>query len=91
MDVTQQAALDQKMIELDGTENKAKLGANGILAVSMAACRVSACARSDVGVRCGAHSICSRLNLPTALPAAVLNIRHAVAVQQSTAAVLTWP
>jgi enolase len=42
MDVTQQAAIDKKMIELDGTENKAKLGANGILAVSMAACRVSA-------------------------------------------------
>lgn len=40
-DVTQQVAIDQKMIELDGTENKAKLGANGILAVSMAACRVS--------------------------------------------------
>lgn len=29
------------MIELDGTEHKSKLGANGILAVSMAACRVS--------------------------------------------------
>src|SRR5438034_3058807 len=32
-----QRALDQKMIELDGTENKSRLGANAILAVSMAA------------------------------------------------------
>ncbi|KAF8057663.1 ENO1 [Scenedesmus sp. PABB004] len=45
MDVTAQAALDAKMIELDGTPNKAKLGANGILAVSMAACRAGAAAR----------------------------------------------
>lgn len=40
LDVTNQAALDKAMIELDGTDNKSKLGANGILAVSMAACRV---------------------------------------------------
>ncbi|HTL47873.1 MAG TPA: phosphopyruvate hydratase [Verrucomicrobiae bacterium] len=37
-----QKALDQLMIEADGTPNKAKLGANGILAVSMAACRAAA-------------------------------------------------
>src|SRR2546423_15450512 len=36
MDATQQRAIDQKLIELDGTENKARLGANAILAVSMA-------------------------------------------------------
>jgi hypothetical protein len=41
MDVSNQTEIDQKMIELDGTDNKGKLGANGILAVSMAACRVS--------------------------------------------------
>ncbi len=35
-DVDDQAAIDQKMIELDGTENKEKLGANAILAVSLA-------------------------------------------------------
>jgi enolase len=39
-----QRALDQKMIELDGTENKGRLGANAILAVSMAAARASAAA-----------------------------------------------
>src|SRR2546422_7770652 len=42
MDAADQRALDQKMIELDGTENKGRLGANAILAVSMAAARASA-------------------------------------------------
>ena len=37
-----QRGLDAKMIELDGTENKSRLGANAILAVSMAAARASA-------------------------------------------------
>ena len=41
-DVTDQRALDQVMLELDGTENKAKLGANAILAVSLAAAKAAA-------------------------------------------------
>src|SRR5580700_9285553 len=41
-DAFDQRALDQKMIELDGTESKGRLGANAILAVSMAAARASA-------------------------------------------------
>jgi enolase 1/2/3 len=41
-DAADQRALDQKMIELDGTENKGRLGANAILAVSMAAARAGA-------------------------------------------------
>jgi len=41
-DASEQRALDQKMIDLDGTANKSKLGANAILAVSMAAARASA-------------------------------------------------
>src|SRR6202795_4783283 len=43
-DASEQRALDRKMIELDGTENKGRLGANAILAVSMAAARASATA-----------------------------------------------
>jgi len=39
-----QAGLDAAMIELDGTPNKAKLGANAILAVSLAAARAAAAA-----------------------------------------------
>jgi len=42
MDVLEQVNLDHTMIELDGTENKAKLGANAILGVSMAAARAAA-------------------------------------------------
>src|SRR4029078_9471151 len=42
MDGSDQRALDQKMIDLDGTENKGRLGANAILAVSMAAARAAA-------------------------------------------------
>ncbi|MDP6670712.1 MAG: phosphopyruvate hydratase, partial [archaeon] len=42
MDCTQQGEIDKAMIELDGTKNKEKLGANAILAVSMAVCRAGA-------------------------------------------------
>lgn len=41
-DVTDQVALDQYLIELDGTENKGNLGANAILGVSMAVARAAA-------------------------------------------------
>ena len=43
-DATQQAELDRIMIDLDGTPNKGRLGANAILAVSMAAARAAAAA-----------------------------------------------
>ncbi len=42
MDVTDQVALDMKMIELDGTPNKSKLGANAVLGVSLAAAKAAA-------------------------------------------------
>lgn len=41
-DETDQAALDQAMIDLDGTENKSKLGANAILGVSLAVAKAGA-------------------------------------------------
>jgi len=41
MDVLEQQALDDKMIALDGTDNKERLGANAILSVSLAACRAA--------------------------------------------------
>ena len=43
-DVTKQGALDAAMIEIDGTPNKGKLGANAILAVSLAAAKAGAAA-----------------------------------------------
>ena len=44
-DAADQAALDARLVELDGTPNKARLGANAILAVSMAAARAAAANR----------------------------------------------
>ncbi|MQQ07362.1 phosphopyruvate hydratase [Epibacterium sp. SM1979] len=41
-DATDQVAVDQAMIDLDGTENKGRLGANAILGVSMAAAKAAA-------------------------------------------------
>ena len=43
--VTRQDKVDESMIELDGTENKSRLGANAILGVSMAVCRAGAAAK----------------------------------------------
>ncbi|MBN1387738.1 MAG: phosphopyruvate hydratase [Bacteroidales bacterium] len=42
MDITDQAGLDMKMMELDGTPNKSNLGANAILGVSLAAAKAAA-------------------------------------------------
>jgi len=42
LDATDQEDVDQTMIELDGTENKSKLGANAILAVSLATAKAAA-------------------------------------------------
>ena len=47
MDVTEQAALDALMCELDGTPNKSRLGANAILGVSLAAAHAAADATSQ--------------------------------------------
>ena len=45
LDVNDQSRIDSAMIELDGTKNKGRLGANAILGVSLAAARAAACAR----------------------------------------------
>jgi enolase len=42
MDVTDQAAIDRKMIDLDGTKTKSNLGANAILGVSLAVAKAAA-------------------------------------------------
>ena len=42
LDAAEQAFIDQTMIDLDGTENKSRLGANAILAVSMATAKAAA-------------------------------------------------
>ncbi|MEW6214350.1 MAG: phosphopyruvate hydratase [Nitrospirota bacterium] len=47
MNSEDQILIDNTMIELDGTENKSRLGANAILGVSMAVCRASA---DEIGI-----------------------------------------
>ena len=42
LDATEQAFIDKTLIELDGTENKSRLGANALLAVSMAVAKGAA-------------------------------------------------
>lgn len=45
MDAAEQKALDARLIELDGTDNKSRLGANALLAVSLASAKAAAAAR----------------------------------------------
>jgi enolase len=47
MDVTQQSLIDRRLLDLDGTENKAKYGANALLGISLAAAKA---ASEDVGL-----------------------------------------
>ena len=46
LDADDQARIDSVMIELDGTENKGRIGANAILGVSLAVARAAACSRN---------------------------------------------
>ena len=56
MDALDQEALDRKLIELDGTPNKGRLGANAILGVSLAVAKAAA---ADAGSRSIATSAAS--------------------------------
>ena len=47
MEATEQVAIDELMLALDGTENKSKLGANAVLGVSMAVAKAAA---ADIGL-----------------------------------------
>ena len=68
MDVTDQRALDGKMCALDGTENLSRLGANAVLAVSLA------CARA--GARCRNMELFEHLAqiMPDRLPLPMMNV-----------------
>ncbi|HBR95759.1 MAG TPA: phosphopyruvate hydratase [Gammaproteobacteria bacterium] len=48
MEVTEQTAIDEKMLSLDGTENKDRLGANALLAVSLASAHAAAAAKGQM-------------------------------------------
>jgi len=67
-DVEQQALIDQTLIDLDGTENKAKLGANAILGASLAVAKAAAAARGTPLYRyLGGHTA-------TILPVPLMNV-----------------
>ena len=68
LDAFQQCAIDKLMIELDGTENKGRLGANAILGVSMAIARAAA---NDLGVPL--YRYLGGVNVTT-LPVPMMNI-----------------
>ena len=61
---SEQSTIDRLMIELDGTENKSKLGANAILAVSLAAARACANAYGVPLFRWIGGARASRLPIP---------------------------
>jgi len=68
---TDQAAVDKLMLELDGTDNKSKLGANAILAVSMACCKAGA-AEKKVPLYRHIADLCG--NLEVVLPVPAFNV-----------------
>ena len=72
MDVTDQQAIDQKMIELDGTPNKGRLGANALLAVSLAVAKAAAQVKNIPLYEYLAQ--CAGLPSPTILPVPMMNI-----------------
>lgn len=74
MDVRNQAEIDQKMIELDGTPNKAKLGANAILAVSLAVARVAAMLSDKELYRYIAEDIMGKTDGKYTMPVPMLNV-----------------
>src|ERR1700730_11199932 len=72
LDAAEQRALDHKMISLDGTPTKSRLGANAILAVSMAAARAAAIAlQQPLYKYLSRYSTYSSANL---LPVPMMNI-----------------
>src|SRR6266481_3027779 len=72
LDAADQRALDKRMLELDGTSTKSRLGANAILAVSMAAARAAAAAQKlPLYKYLAKYSTVSSANL---LPVPMMNI-----------------
>ncbi|KAJ9075705.1 phosphopyruvate hydratase [Entomophthora muscae] len=72
LNVTDQKAIDDFLLQLDGTKNKAKLGANAILGVSLAACKAGA---AEKGIPLYKHiSELSGAKTPFVLPVPAFNV-----------------
>ena len=81
-DVTDQRGIDEKMLELDGTENKSNLGANATLAVSIACLRAGAVAQGLQFYEYVAEVFGKKPNDPFTMPIPLINVlnggKHAV-------------
>lgn len=73
-DVRNQAEIDKIMIDLDGTPNKAKLGANAILAVSLAVARVASILSKKELYRYIAEDIMKKTDDVYTMPVPMLNV-----------------
>lgn len=71
LDITNQVAMDKMMFDMDGTENKSKLGANAILGVSLAICKAAA---AEKGVPLYRHLADLAGNPEVILPVPALNV-----------------
>jgi len=82
LDVTDQQAIDRRMIELDGTDNKSHLGANAILAVSIACLRAGALVRRIPFFEYTAEAFGKPTDAPFIMPIPLINVlnggKHAV-------------
>ena len=70
MDAEQQLLIDQAMIDLDGTPNKSRLGANAILGVSLAVAKASANPGPESRMSCPTAQVCSPVTATAAAPMA---------------------
>jgi len=83
MDAKEQREIDQALISLDGTPQKSKLGANAILAVSLAVCRASASAlkvplhERIAQIYASAGSVIERKKMPTPMFNVINGGKHA--------------
>ncbi len=78
LDCRQQRKIDNILIELDGTENKAKLGANAILGVSMAVCKAGAiCSNKQLYAHIQKLSNSKKLVLPVPQMNVINSGKHA--------------
>lgn len=73
LEATNQALIDKTMIELDGTVNKEKLGANAILAISMAVCKAAA-ASSGMSLYLYLRQFTSKKTQPARIPVPIFSI-----------------
>lgn len=76
LDPTDQVTIDRTMINLDGTPNKAKLGANSILSVSLATCKVAAMI-TDSPLYWYLHRLAKKMGIeaePKKIPQPAMNI-----------------